>query len=120
MPSISLLVGQCASFPLASKGSDGALRPSAAVLKTSNYTVGCVNIDSGKLVGIRGKTVGTFDVTITGKSANQTDMTPITINCTVSVPPPPQADHFEMGDVFIDDGYLKPPDPGTDTVTYNF
>jgi len=100
MPAIQLIVGQCASFTLASKGSDGALRPSVAVLKTSNLAVGCVNIDSGKQVAIRGKTIGTFDVTITGHSADQTEMTPITINCTVSAPPVPQADHYEMSAVF--------------------
>jgi len=120
MPAIQLIVGQCASFTLSSKGSDGALRPSIAVLRTSNYAVGCVNIDSGKQVAIRAKTVGTFDVNITGHSQDNTEMTPITFNVNVSAVPVPQADHFETSAVFIDDGYLKPGDPGTDTVTFNF
>jgi len=121
MPAIQLIVGQCASFTLASKGSDGALRPCVAVLRTTDYSVGCVNIDSGKQVGIRAKAVGAFDVLITGRSADQTVMTPLTYNVTVTATAPaPQADHFEATAVFVDDGYLRPADPGTDTVTFNF
>jgi hypothetical protein len=117
MPATQLFIGQCASFPLASKGSDGALRPCSFVIHTSDYAVGCANINGLKVVGVRGKSAGAFDVTITGHSADGTAMTPTTLSFTVAEVPVPQADHFETGAISISDGYLQPTDPGSDTVT---
>ena len=117
MPAIQLIVGQCASFSLASKGSDGALRPCSFVIHTSDYAVGCANINASKVVGARGKSVGPFDVLITGHSQDGTPMTSTTLSFNVNAEPVPQADHFETGAVSISDGYLQPPDPGSDTVT---
>ncbi len=108
----------CVSFPLLSKGSDGVARPCSFVLHTTDYAVGCVNFDSNG-VEVRGLTVGTLDVNITGHSQNGTPMTPLTLNFEVTIPPPPQADHFEIGDLFINDGFAKPANPGTDSVNGN-
>ncbi len=117
MSATQLIVGQCASFPFTSKGSDGTVRPCSFVLHTSNYPVGCVNYD-GAGIAVRAKSVGSFDVTISGHSQNLTQMTPTVLSYTVVLPPDPtQADHFEIGDVFISDGFAKPADPGSDTVT---
>lgn len=118
MPTTSLIIGQDARFPLFAKGSDGTPRPAAFSVKSSDYSIGYVAVTGGNTVYAVSKAVGSFTATVTGHSQDGTALPPLVMSFDVIPVPVPQADHFEVGSLVVEDWAItRPDDPGTDTVT---